>query len=340
MNAQAQEPGTAVATRQPNPVLANMQASSLDKGMTAIFLPTTLIEAMELAKLMAASNFMPKHLRDKPGDCLAVVIQASNWGMNAYAVGNKSYFVNDRMAYEAQLVNAVVITSKALEGRLSISWEGEGDHLVCRVRGKIKGDPEVKEVWQEIRHIKTKNSPLWASSPRQQLAYYTTRMWARLHTPEVLMGVYTPDELELHAEDLENPQSDGSTVHPPRPVRLKPGPYPESRSEPEAEVSTGEVAADAEQVDTSNAPATDPAEDAGADAADDQGDEQQPAKTMTYAELATEIIDAIRAVTNDTGLREVMTKYDAEADELRHDAPEEFKRVETEVRMKRAALRR
>ena len=99
-------------------------------------------EAMELGKLMAAGCFVPPHLRGRPGDCLAVVMQSARWGMDPFAVGNKTYFVNDRMAYEGQLVNAVVNSSGRLEGRLKIEWEGEGNELVCTVTGTLKGDPE------------------------------------------------------------------------------------------------------------------------------------------------------------------------------------------------------
>lgn len=177
----------------------------------ASFLPTTMGEAMEVAKLMAAGSFVPPHLRGKPGDCLAVVMQSARWGMDPFAVGNKTYFVNDRMAYESQLVNAVVNSANALDGRLSIAWEGESNDLVCTVTGTIKGDPEPKVRRVPIKAITTRNSPLWKQDPEQQLAYYATRAWARLYAPEMLMGVYTPEEVgditridggELNAEPL------------------------------------------------------------------------------------------------------------------------------------------
>ena len=41
-----------------------------------------------------------------------------------------------------------------------------------------------------------RNSPLWEQDPRQQLAYLCVKRWARLHAPDVLLGLYTPDELE------------------------------------------------------------------------------------------------------------------------------------------------
>ena len=161
----------------------------------SLFLVNGMGEAMEMAKLMAASNFVAPHMRGKAGDCLAVVMQASRWGMDPFAVANKTFFVNDRIAYESQLVNAVVNSSNALAGRLRVSWEGEGNDLVCVVSGHVKGDPDQKTRRVPIKNITTRNSPLWKQDPEQQLAYYATRAWARLFTPEVLMGVYTPDEV-------------------------------------------------------------------------------------------------------------------------------------------------
>lgn len=178
------------------PVLKNMGNMQLDAAAPrAMFMPTNMGEAMELAKLMAASNFVPPHLRGKAGDCLAVVMQAGRWAMDPFAVGNKSYFVNDRIAYESQLVHAVINSSGVLDGKLVPEWQGEGDKLECTVRGKLKGAPDVLSRTVRLRTITTRNSPLWKQDPEQQLAYYATRAWVRLHAPEVLLGVYTPDEL-------------------------------------------------------------------------------------------------------------------------------------------------
>lgn len=195
---------TAVAERNPSalnlPVATAIGGTDITAGQgRAAFLPTSMGEAMEIAKLMAGGNFVPKHLRGMPGDCLAVVMQAARWGMDPFAVGNKTYFVNDRMAYEAQLVNAVVNSSNVLDGRLKVEWSGEGNSLKCLVSGRIKGDPDIKTREVKLANIKTRNSPLWQSDPEQQIAYFATRAWARLHAPEVLLGVYTPDEIESTA---------------------------------------------------------------------------------------------------------------------------------------------
>lgn len=202
------------------PTLKAIGSTAMVASNGAAFLPANMAEAMELGKMMSLSNFVPPHLRGKPGDCLAVVMQATRWGMDPFAVANKTYFVQERIAYEAQLVSAVLNSRAPLDGRLKIEWDGDGVTLTCKVTGRIKGDPEPHIVWQELGTITTKNSPLWKQSPRQQLAYYTSRMWARLYCPEVLLGVYTDDEVQ----DMGSlrPQADGTyaaEVIPPKPTR-------------------------------------------------------------------------------------------------------------------------
>ncbi|WP_417615367.1 recombinase RecT [Parasphingorhabdus sp.] len=234
-------------------------------GNRAQFLPANMAEAMELGKLMAAGNFVPGHLRGKPGDCLAIIMQASRWGMDPFAVANKTYFVNDRMAYEAQLVAAVVNSSGLLNGRLSPRWEGQGNDLVCTVSCKIKGDDEVKTRRVEIKNISVRNSPLWKQDPEQQLGYYAIRAWARLHTPEVLLGVYTKEEIE---------EIDGGTV----------------KNQPLTKAMLEEQAGDGtvEQVDGEVI-------EAGEDAEPDEQEEraERPTWSAKYDELITGAMNAV-----------------------------------------------
>jgi len=192
------------------PILKGMGTTHLDASAPrAMFLPANMGEAMELAKLMAAGNFVPPHLRGKPGDCLAVVMQATRWAMDPFAVANKTYFVNDRMAYESQLVNAVINSANVLDGRLHPTWSGSDNNLSCTVTGKLKDDPELKTRKVDIKTITTRNSPLWKQDPQQQLAYFTIRAWVRLHAPEVILGVYTPEELEAVSPRQQSARSTG-----------------------------------------------------------------------------------------------------------------------------------
>ena len=155
-------------------------------------------DVMEFAKLMAVSGqAIPQHLRGQPGFCLAICIQAMEWRFSPFAVANKSYVVNDRVSYESQLIHAVIEERAPIVGRLRHSFSGAGEKRRCKVWAHVKGEETPLEYESpEIGQIKVKNSPLWLSKPDLQLYYNASRDWARVYFPEVIMGVYSEDEVE------------------------------------------------------------------------------------------------------------------------------------------------
>lgn len=169
-----------------------------------------MMQVMEFAKMMAVSGTaVPRHLRTNPGASLAVCVQALEWHMSPFSVANKSYEVNDRIAYEAQLIMAVINARAPLQKRLRYNYTGEGSELRCTVSGQLKGETEPLEYQSPaIKDIRPQNSPLWKTDPRQQLGYYSGRNWARRFCPEVILGIYAEDELrdsEIgpdHARDI------------------------------------------------------------------------------------------------------------------------------------------
>lgn len=192
----------AVTTQNPRAALALRPAT---QGFSVA--PTSFHEVVEFAKDMSrAQTAIPKHLRDNPGACMAVALQAFEWGMSPFAVANKSYSVNDRIAYEAQLIAAVVNTRSGLQGRLKYKFEGEGVNLRCTVTGVLDGEP-IEYRSPLFKDISPKNSPLWKTDPEQQLGYYSARAWARRHVPEVILGVYDREEVEAIAAENNIPPS-------------------------------------------------------------------------------------------------------------------------------------
>jgi hypothetical protein len=157
-------------------------------------------QIMEFAKMMSVAGVaVPAHLRAKPGACLGVVMQAVEWRMSPFAVANKSYSVNDRLAYEAQLVHAVVLQRAPIKGRPKVEYTGEAGKRRCRVWVQLRdedGGETVEYTSPEFEKITPKNSPLWKTDPDQQLFYFSARSLARRHFPDVILGVYARDEIE------------------------------------------------------------------------------------------------------------------------------------------------
>jgi hypothetical protein len=172
-------------------------------------------QMMEFARYMAiAKGGIRKHLRGDVGACLAICTQAVEWGMSPYAVANKSYFVNDQIAFESQLVQAVILKRAPIKGRIKFEFTGTGAARVCRAWARLAEDPEeiVEYVSPPFASITPKNSPLWKSDPDQQHAYYAGRALCRRHFPDVLLGVYADDEIEPAPRGAEQARD----VTPPR----------------------------------------------------------------------------------------------------------------------------
>lgn len=158
-------------------------------------IPANISQAMELAKMISTSKLVPKDLWDKPADCLLVVEQAMRWGMSPFAVAQCTSVIHGKLMYEGKLVAAVVNSSGLLSKRLSYTHAGEGDARTITVSGRISGETEDKTITLNLKDAKTTNE-MWKKQPEQQLVYAGTRVWARRHTPELMLGVYTPDEID------------------------------------------------------------------------------------------------------------------------------------------------
>jgi hypothetical protein len=173
-----------------------------------------LIDAMEVAKLMSISGpAVPQFMQGQPGICYACVVRAVRWGMDPFFVAEQSYLVKnpkngeEKIAFMAQLVVAVINARAPLQKKLWAVYSGEGDAMKATVYGLPKGQtepldyetPTLKEliaVKGRNEYGKVKGSPLYDTDAKQALWYYGARGFCRRHFPEVLAGVYDIDEFE------------------------------------------------------------------------------------------------------------------------------------------------
>lgn len=168
----------------------------------ALMQPRNGRELLDMANTLAGSGTMIKDMyRNNPGDCMGLIMICQPYGFNPFMVSWKTYKASKGadapISFESQLVNAMVNMSAPVKGRLRYHYEGEGEKMTCRVVGidRETGE-EIDYVSPEFGKIPTKNSPLWKADPQQQLGYYSARAWCRRHFPELLLGVYTREEID------------------------------------------------------------------------------------------------------------------------------------------------
>jgi hypothetical protein len=219
--------------------------------------PVTFQQLDAFATMMASGiATVPKHLQKNKADCMAVTIQAMQWRKNPFGVAQKTHVVNGTLGYESQLIISIVNTSGAIVGSLEFEWFGEWDRIIGKFkeivskkkfnedtneplkyrvpdwsmqeeeglyvvcRAALSNSPgKVREMKLLMTQARVRNSTLWADDPKMQLAYLAGKKWARLNCPEVILGMYSPDEL---AADPRAPQDMGAAevVEPLKPQPL------------------------------------------------------------------------------------------------------------------------
>ena len=215
-----------------NNVIEHTQTQETVNTSVSILDHQSMSSMMQFAEVMAQGKFsVPKHLQNNIADCLAITMQSMQWGMNPFAVAQKTHLINGVLGYESQLVNAVISSSKAVKGRFkyeySQGWEKlagkvkiekntnnnwvpkkqwtheDESKLWVKVGAVLNGDDFV--TWGEpvyFSNVITRNSPLWVTAPAQQLSYLALKYWARLFTPDVILGVYDKESLEDSTPDI------------------------------------------------------------------------------------------------------------------------------------------
>jgi hypothetical protein len=173
----------------------------------------TFAGVQKLADVISNMDSAPSHLKGRPADCFRIVAQAVKWRMDPFSVCECTSLVHGRLCYEGKLVAAVLSSMGAIEGRLEYDIQGKGQEASITVTGYPKhgkGAVSISGTVKDWRTV-TKNKDgkvipnAWDSQPETMLVYRGTRQWARIYTPEAILGVYTPDELEVR--DVE------ATVH-------------------------------------------------------------------------------------------------------------------------------
>jgi hypothetical protein len=143
--------------------------------------------------MMSTGRLVPTHLQKSPGDCLMVVELAMRFRMSPFAVAQCTSVISGKLMLEGKLVAAAINSSGVLEDRLSYDFAGVNDTREVTVKGTMRGETAPREMTVSLKEAKTSNA-LWTKQPDQQLVYFASRAWARRHAPEVMLGVYSPEE--------------------------------------------------------------------------------------------------------------------------------------------------
>lgn len=191
-----------------------------------------------VATLMAQSTVVDHSLRGyndnddwKPypphtvvANCFQVVSLAERWKFDPYALLACLSIVNGKFCFEGKVLHAAIEQCVGIRLEYDFVNEDNGDQLGVVVSGTFPNEAEAREIEGTVAGWQKGPKSPWAKPTdwKRQLRYRGAREWCRAHSPGVILGVYSADEMdEVPAREAEpkaapEPKPVPPTTPPPR----------------------------------------------------------------------------------------------------------------------------
>ncbi|MDR1514070.1 MAG: recombinase RecT [Synergistaceae bacterium] len=182
-------------------------------------------DSFELAQRMATSltksTLLPAEFQGEKGlgNCLIAMEMAGRMRISPFMCIQNLYVVKGRPSWSAQFVISLINTSGRFKGNLRYRYSEDGNsctaYAIDNETGEtLEGETISIEMAKKAGWYEKGNS-LWQSSPRQMLAYRAATFFARLHCPDVILGMYTREEI------IDATLDEGETHSTPSPSRIR-----------------------------------------------------------------------------------------------------------------------
>ena len=167
---------------------------------TATFLPTptSFEEAYRIAKVLAASDLVPKDYRDKPENCLVAMQWGADVGLPGLQALQNIAIINGRPSIWGDAAKALVIASPMCED-IQERIEGDGEAMVAVCTAKRKGRAPVEQRFSVADARKAglwgKQGP-WQTYPKRMLQMRARGFALRDAFPDALRGLVLAEEAQ------------------------------------------------------------------------------------------------------------------------------------------------
>jgi len=160
--------------------------------------------AQRMAKALASSDLVPQQYRGNVSNTLLALEIAQRIGASPLMVMQNLNIIHGRPSWSSQFIIAALNSC----GRFSpLRFRLEGDtctaYAIEKATGEVLEGPPVSLAMAKAEGWSTKSGSKWQTMPELMLRYRAAAFFGRLYAPDVLMGVYSADEVvEIAAQDV------------------------------------------------------------------------------------------------------------------------------------------
>ncbi len=177
---------------------------SIEIAAKPVFLPapTSFEEAYRIAKVLAASDLVPKDYRDKPENCLVAMQWGADIGLPGLQALQNIAVINGRPSIWGDAAKALALNSQFCDD-IEERIEGEGDSMVAVCIAKRKGKVPTEQRFSVSDAKKAglwgKQGP-WTNYPKRMLQMRARGFALRDAFPDALRGLVLAEEAQDYVE--------------------------------------------------------------------------------------------------------------------------------------------
>jgi hypothetical protein len=180
------------------------EATEVELDTNLNFRPKTLAQLQRLARMYADSGYVPDHYKGNIANTAIAVQMALRCHVDVMTFLQSSYIVYGKPGIEGKLVIAMLNCSGQIKGRVSFELSGTGRGRSCRafaVDAKTGEELSQSVTWEMVEaegwdKDKRGQKSKWITLPDLMFPYRAATFLARVHFPDVLMGMHTIEEIE------------------------------------------------------------------------------------------------------------------------------------------------
>jgi hypothetical protein len=152
----------------------------------------------EQADMLIKSNFLPQSIK-APEQAIAIILQGRELGIGAMAALQTINVIQGKPTVSPQLMLALINRSGQME---DMKMDSNGKAAVCMMKRKGRIPHTVKFGEEEAKALGLFGKDNYKKQPGTMYQWRAVAMCARVVFPDVILGLYTPDEMGADV-DLE-----------------------------------------------------------------------------------------------------------------------------------------
>lgn len=198
-------------TEKQEMAIANPESSAVATALTGDLWtnPEVYTMSAKLAKVLAQSDLVPEGTyRGKPANCLIALDMANRMKTSPLYIMQSLYVVKGKPSWSGQYCISAIngcgrFTPLNFEPLTNAKGELEGFRAVA-INKETKAECSSTVTWAMVKGEGWYDKPgsKWKTMPEQMFKYRCAAFFARTYCPEVLMGLYTADEMrDVHGNE-------------------------------------------------------------------------------------------------------------------------------------------